>query len=126
MNKNASESRRNFLVQCSGIFAGLLAPISAGAANPKHRLQALLHTMEQEALQFGKPLRNESGNIDPVKAITLNPTAEQVWRACNGARTPSDIARMLCDRFAVSYPRAYADTLCFLVELKNRNLIRLQ
>jgi hypothetical protein len=141
VNTKVPRSRRNFLVQCSGILAGLLAPIHVIAANPKKEFKNILQSLEMENLQRARPLQNRSehlpwvaaesrisntGIAEPAEAIRLNPTAEHIWHACNGRSTPSDIARMLCNRFAVSYPQAYADTLCFLVELKNRNLIRLQ
>lgn len=141
VNTQVPRSRRKFLVQCSGILAGLLTPIHVVAANPKKEFKNILQSIEMENLQTAKPLQNRSGQLlwiaaesrisntgiaGPAEAIRLNPTAELIWHACDGRSTPSDIARMLCGRFAVPYPQAYADTLCFLVELKNRNLIRLQ
>jgi len=134
-------SRRNFLLRCSGILAGLLAPVTAGGAARKRDLKSLLRTIEMESLPSARPVRIR--RVDDAQAasvgrqiaahgvlsagtVQLNPAAEFIWQSCDGRNTPSDIARAMCNRFAVTYPQAYADTLCFLVELSNRNLVRLQ
>lgn len=140
LKKNHRKSRRNFLLQCSGIFAGLLAPLPNAAADSRKDVKDLLRRIETESIREARPVRNaetgfcqragknreiHSGNESAPAPWEFNPTAACIWQACDGSNTPPDIARRLCTRFAVAYPQAYADTLRFLRELKNRDLIHL-
>ena len=55
--------------------------------------------------------------------ITLNDTADFIWRMLPGADNAEDIARALSGEFDVTYEKALADTEKFLGKLEEAGII---
>ena len=131
-------SRRGFI----GTFFGLLPGIVF--ANPK-RLEAakpeirrLLSQMELETLLSSRPqkdpsvmchtsgarstlFRKKSEKREPLCA--MNPIGHEIWEACDGRKSPKEIARMIYKKYLVTKGQAWTDTLFFLARLKKMGVI---
>ena len=55
--------------------------------------------------------------------ITLNDTAESIWKLLPEADTEEDIARAIADEYEVSYETALADTREFIGQLVNEGIV---
>lgn len=54
----------------------------------------------------------------------LNPTASEIWLACDGKRTEEDIARVIAEKYDVEIEIARADVVSVLEQLKEQKLIQ--
>ena len=55
--------------------------------------------------------------------ITLNDTADFIWKKLPEADNSEDIARALADEYDVTYEKALADTEAFLGKLREAGII---
>ena len=140
--KKKKSERRNFLAACSGLLGSLLLPGLGRTVEPKAKFKQMMCQVELEALSTARPVRSPAmlweisegnrlriywkkpknqGAAEPY--YEMNEVGEAIWRACDGRKTPAEIAGMLQRRYSVFRSRAYADCLSFLAELKTRGLI---
>ena len=55
----------------------------------------------------------------------LNPTAGEIWRACDGQRNSDDIAALIAKQYDIDAEVAKSDVLSALQQLEEQDLIRL-
>ena len=55
----------------------------------------------------------------------LNPTASEIWRACDGQLTADDIAKQIADRYGIEVKLARADVESTLQQLEQKMLVQL-
>ena len=53
----------------------------------------------------------------------FNQTASYIWECCDGLRTPEEIARALCETFAVDVSTARRDVLAVIERLEKAKLL---
>ena len=54
----------------------------------------------------------------------LNPTAAEIWHACDGIKTAGDIAAQIADRYEVELELAKADVESALKQLEQQKLVQ--
>ena len=54
----------------------------------------------------------------------LNPTAGEIWRACDGQRNSDDIAALIAEQYDIDTEVAKTDVLSALQQLEEQELVR--
>jgi hypothetical protein len=67
------------------------------------------------------PLRRQSSDLTSI--FTLNEVGAAIWELIARARSVSEIARAVSERFEVSGDQALADVIRFAAELQTRGFI---
>ncbi|MGD8927118.1 MAG: PqqD family protein, partial [Thioalkalispiraceae bacterium] len=52
----------------------------------------------------------------------LNPTASEIWRACDGKRNLEDIAALIAERYDIDFQKSRADVVDALTQLEEQQL----
>lgn len=60
------------------------------------------------------------------KLLILNPVATAIWELANGENTVKTISERIWEKFEVGKAKAQKDTLSFIQELLNRELLKLK
>ncbi len=60
------------------------------------------------------------------KVFKLNPTAAYIWEHCDGKKTVAQLVKNLCNEFSVDEATAMKDTLAFIENMKDKNLLDVQ
>ncbi len=61
--------------------------------------------------------------FSPDIPLTLNETAAEIWKACDGSRTTREIARVLADRYEVEVEVCVQDTVEIVRFLESARLV---
>lgn len=126
-------SRRGFISTIMALIPGvvLASPKRLQAAKPE--IKDLICQIELQILKSSRPKKNPSvmcrsigdtstlyrekrGKRDPV--CSLNPTGKMIWEECDGKKSPSDISKLIHERYQVSKHQAAVDTLALVRGLR--------
>lgn len=136
----ASSQRRHFIFTVTGILGSLLIPGKGNCVHLKGSLRDFVGEIELANLQKARPAKDPGITAQPrgdtlrlYKSekgqrrilCDLNKSGALIWQACNGQRTPREIAARLQEAYQVSDRQAYVDCLCFLTELKSKGALTL-
>ena len=74
---------------------------------------------------LGRMVDDEAVLVMPQKGQVkvLNEVGGTIWELIDGKRTIGEIAKQLCSQFAVDQDTAQADTLKFLADLIDREIV---
>jgi hypothetical protein len=70
---------------------------------------------------FLVPIRGHLADLQDL--FVLNEVGSWIWAHLDGTRTPSDLARALCEEFDVGLAEAEQDVAAFLVRLDEAGLL---